>query len=225
MNIKHKWGFGHAPLKKETEYKNRKAIILLYKNLKDEDATIDLDAISLVKGLLNRCLRKDQWDWFTVYTLFGRPELNQLKKIVPLLTSYRTAIKNDELLKAEEIKKKLIEQDILDLFKVYLRKKEVKLTGYIYILSRREEPNILKIGMTTRDVGVRLKEINSATGVLVPYSIREIFKVNDPKKAERLIFDKLVSYRIRSDREFFYLEFKEARGIIQNCLIENNLEK
>ncbi|WP_413789078.1 GIY-YIG nuclease family protein [Bacillus kandeliae] len=45
------------------------------------------------------------------------------------------------------------------------------------MLSRREEPNVLKIGMTNRSIEKRIKEINSATGVLFPFSVKRVFKV------------------------------------------------
>ena len=33
-------------------------------------------SISEVKGLINRCLRKDQSDWLTAYEALGRPEVD-----------------------------------------------------------------------------------------------------------------------------------------------------
>jgi hypothetical protein len=35
----------------------------------------DKNAISELKGMFNRILREDQWDWFTVWKLFGLPNL------------------------------------------------------------------------------------------------------------------------------------------------------
>ena len=40
--------------------------------------------------------------------------------------------------------------------------------GWIYVLSTREIPDPLKIGMTTRTVLQRVREINDATGVAIP---------------------------------------------------------
>lgn len=224
INIEHKWGFGHAPLKSATAYKNRKAIVALLKHIRGELLEIDLEAISLVKGLINRCIRKDQWDWFTVYTLLGRPEITTLTSIAALISQYRTAIKMNEVNKMEKLKQNLMDKGLVVLLENYLGKNEVELEGYIYILSRREEPNILKIGMTTRDVELRLKEINSATGVLYPYSVRCVFKVGNPKEAERRVFEELSEFRIRKDREFFNMEFKQAQSIIGKCLEESNLK-
>jgi hypothetical protein len=45
-------------------------------------------------------------------------------------------------------------------------------SGFVYILSSREMPDILKIGVTERSVESRTREINSATGVLIPFGVR-----------------------------------------------------
>ena len=95
--------------------------------------------------------------------------------------------------------------------------------GYIYILSRREEKELLKIGMTNRNIIKRCQEINSATGVLYPLSPREAFRVTDASIAEKIIHKELDSFRVRADREFFILPYKQAYDIIARCLEENNL--
>ena len=63
-------------------------------NLPPEDA--DLDHLSELKGMFNRCLRRDQWDWFTVHTELGRPEQKPMQQIVGALVSLRRAIKDDD---------------------------------------------------------------------------------------------------------------------------------
>lgn len=39
---------------------------------------VDLERVSWAKGMLSRCLRKDQWDWYTVFELLGRPPERKL---------------------------------------------------------------------------------------------------------------------------------------------------
>ncbi len=98
--------------------------------------------------------------------------------------------------------------------------------GFVYILSTREEKKFLKIGMTTRPVTDRVKEINAATGVLFPYSVRAVFKVTDAAKAEKMIHEKFANYRVRGDREFFEISFQMAQRIIKDYLrYENLLQK
>jgi hypothetical protein len=44
----------------------------------------------------------------------------------------------------------------------------------IYIPSTREAPRIVKIGYTTRDPMTRVKEINGAAGVVIPFGVRAV---------------------------------------------------
>lgn len=94
---------------------------------------------------------------------------------------------------------------------------------YIYILSRREEKDLLKIGMTTRNVLKRCQEINSATGVVFPYSPRKVFRVKDSKEAERIVHGILEEYRVRADREFFKCDYSRACEMIERSLQEKDL--
>jgi hypothetical protein len=55
--------------------------------------------------------------------------------------------------------------------------------GWIYILSTREIPDLLKIGMTTRTVLERVREINNATGVAIPFGVRRCWRVTDPGRS------------------------------------------
>ena len=52
-----------------------------------------LNAISDVKGLFNRCIRQDQWDWFAVYRGLGRPARVDLSQISSLLTALRHSVR------------------------------------------------------------------------------------------------------------------------------------
>lgn len=223
-----KWGFGMAPLKRKTEYENRKAAVTMLNFLEKKPLEEkELDDISRFKGMVNRCVRQDQWDWFTVYTLFKEPDPILLKYFDRPITDVRKGFKESDQQKIELSRQKLVSLGAIDLCLFYLGKKEPDYAneeyGYLYILSRREEPEVLKIGMTTRDVEKRTKEINSSTGVLYPYSVRRIFRVNDAKLAEKEIFVLLDEYRIRKDREFFNMDFYIAQGFIKKYLIENQL--
>lgn len=219
-----KWGFGMAPLKPKTEYSYKKSVYSLYKILVDsfENGEMNIEDISVFKGLVNRCIKQDQWDWFTVFSRFGEPDPNQLESIPNLLVALRKSLLSSDKNESERIREKLINVGTLDLCETFLQSKaSLNIegnNGFIYILSKREEPEILKIGMTHRSVEQRVKEINSATGVLFPYSARGVFKVINPSEAEKAIFDELARYRIRKDREFFKIEYRHAMKIIKELL-------
>ena len=72
--------------------------------------------------------------------------------------------------------------------------------------------------MTTRNVQKRVNEINSATGVLYPYSARKVYKVKDCRQVEKDVHHLLDNYRIRADREFFKISFRNACEIIEGYL-------
>ena len=189
---------------------------------------IEPDQISELKGMFNRCLRKDQWDWFSVFARFGSPSWQSLRPLIPLLIDLRRSVTSGEIQRVGSISQRLLQLDLLRLLRTFQDASYSQSNntegGWIYILSTREQPNILKIGMTCRSVTQRVKEINSATGVLFPLSARAVFRVRYAAKAEREIFVLLNQYRIRSDREFFDVSFNLAADTIEIYLqgVEND---
>lgn len=218
-----KWGFGMAPFKPSTVYSNRKAIVAV-KNFVNGEGTTKLDTISedisKVKGLFNRVVKQDQWDWFTVNMYFDYPTHRDLVVIVSALVSLRKAILSNDNLLGEKSLKSLKDCNFITYCENYLSFNINAETPaeYLYILSRREEKDILKIGMTTRNVQKRVNEINSATGVVFPYSARKVYKVKNSALVERDVHSLLAPYRIRADREFFRIEYDKACSMIENYL-------
>jgi hypothetical protein len=96
--------------------------------------------------------------------------------------------------------------------------------GWIYILSTREIPDLLKIGMTTRTVLERVREINNATGVAIPFGVRRCWRVTDPRQSEKLLHQILDGARLRADREFFRVDFLEVERRIQEALNQSGVE-
>jgi len=72
-------------------------------------------------------------------------------------------------------------------------------------------------------VEARVREINAATGVLIPFGIWRCWRVLDPSKAERLVHSALNEFRVRGDREFFSIDVAEASSKILIVLQEHNL--
>ena len=222
-----KWGFGMAPFKTKTAQRNRDALIAV-KNFVNGEGTVNLntliDDISSVKGIFNRVIRQDQWDWFTVNMYLDYPSHCDLVNIVSSLTFLRKAIidKDDHL--GKRALSTLAESHFSQYCDNYLTFNINAETPaeYLYILSRREEKDILKIGMTTRNVQKRVNEINSATGVVFPYSARKVYKVKDSGLVERGVHLLLAAYRIRADREFFRIDYAKACAMIEEYLEQQN---
>lgn len=224
-----KYGFGMAPLKNNIEIKNRFCIKQV-QNLLNNCSTLSFaeiaESISTVKGLFNRIIKQNQWDWFTINMYFDYPTNKDIHIIISALTLLRQSIITDNFDTRQKSIIQLQNTNFMLYCENYLNYDESKDTSeeYIYILSRREEPDILKIGMTTRNIKKRVNEINSATGILYPYSARKVYKVKNCHQVEKDIHDILQNYRIRADREFFKISFQEACHVIETYLSSSERE-
>lgn len=233
--IRQKWGFGMAPLLTRTEARYRSAVAQMRTLLEYQGPsamTIHPEVISEVKGMINRCIRQDQWDWFTVYCRFGCPAPNSLRTVSSLLPGLRKAVQSADLDAVCEYQKQLQRTPLLTCCLRFLGEQHaepavfsnpVPGAGYLYILSSRELPHLLKIGFTRRSVEERVKEINSATGVVFLFSARRVFRVKDAVRAEREIFSLLSDCRIRGDREFFAIDFGRAVSVVNQYLDSESL--
>jgi len=229
--VSQKWGFGMAPISKgmKARYDIAVEINLQYLEGKLRIQQLSLEHISELKGMFNRCVLQDQWDWFSVYTEMGRPPFKNMRKIVFSLKELRTALKESKFDASDIEREKLVESNILHYLHTYQKDSDSKCLGlnegWIYILSIKEYPQLLKIGMTTRPVETRIKEINSATGLAFPYSTKKVIRVSNPQEVEKKIHVVLNEYRVRSDREFFKIEFDAAIHIIDSLIKEFNFRE
>lgn len=176
-----------------------------------------LQSLSTVKGLFNRIAREDQWDWFTVSGQLGHPSQRLSNLIAIQIGLFRSAIKVQDRLgfaQAGIHLRRMPTRKCLSAFLGEVNVCDEPGAGWIYVLSTREFPDLLKIGMTTRDVAQRAIEINKATGVAVPFGVRRCWRVSDPSKAERAVHQCLQRFRLRKDREFFRVPFRDAAKLI-----------
>lgn len=229
--VTEKWGFGMAPQRPAAQAKRLdacEAVLHLIETAQgDSSENRILEQLSEVKGLFNRIVRQDQWDWFTVSSQMGHPSFSLARRIANLLSDLRFAIRDhedDRRHAAVAGLRQLPTRLCLLVFLGVMRIKDEPGAGWIYVLSTRELRDLLKIGMTTRTVGERAKEINQATGVAIPFGVRRCWRVTDPVFAEDLIHTKLFPYRVRRDREFFRVGFETASLLIQEVIAENNLQ-
>ena len=89
---------------------------------------------------------------------------------------------------------------------------------YIYVLVNPSIPGICKIGFTTSTVYDRVKQINSATGVITPWYAVFTYKCPDGRMLEQDIHDYLeeIGVRVNPNREGFVIDTDTARNIIEN---------
>jgi hypothetical protein len=87
-------------------------------------------------------------------------------------------------------------------------------TEYVYVLVNKSIPDMVKIGMTVREVDQRAKEISGATGVPTPWVPVYSFKCFNSYKLEQEIHEHLDAVRVANNREMFYLHSKDAINIV-----------
>jgi hypothetical protein len=229
MRVDQKWGFGMAPPFRQTQSDRENAAEIVRQKLLDSPNMAAVAAIqesvSLFKGLITRSWKQDQWDWFTVWSQLGRPGRPRLKRCTDALYSWRrSAIEENEetfLLATQTLPAANLQKYI----SIFLKETPPPLIeGQVYILSTRENRDVLKIGYTTRSVEERVKEINSSTGVLIPYGVRSVWNVKQAAETEKRIHDLFNSYRVRADREFFQIDYFEAFDKINFLLREMRIE-
>ena len=224
-----KWGFGMAPISPRMRQRYSDAVQavgdFIAGRLSMEE--VSPESLSELKGMFNRCVKQDQWDWFTVYSEFGRPPVPRMRNIAGELACLRRGCLDADRESVANSVERLHRLGLRELLGTYQRKPKERpisgSSGWLYILSTRDQPDILKIGMTQRPVEERVKEINSATGVPIPYSARSVFRVSNAREAERRVFERLDSFRIRKDREFFNMPYQDAMNSIRECLGEFEL--
>ena len=245
-HIEQKWGFGMAPIKPEVQKHRHKCVqeLLNIINNKKIDSNYEgnsgTEFLSEVKGLFNRIKRQDQWDWFTVYRQFGSPGTTRSEKIannISLLRQFATGKRERRIgspdgmitvpIVITEVFDSLENLKIKTHLEIFLgtRKNNLSESQTVYILSTREQPKYLKIGFTTRSVEERVNEINSSTGVIVPFGVRAIFNVENAHDLETKIHRGLSEFRIRKDREFFNMEFQVAKNFIIHLLKNQNINQ
>lgn len=215
--IHQKWGFGMAPIKPAVQQSRLEAAQTVRTVLEGAGYTTmkQLEHISIAKGLFTRSFKRDQWDWFTVWSQLGFPSSRMARQAAGALSHLRVGLRDGHLA-AQEIIAPTTRSDILAALGQFVADTDARPPGhgFIYILSTREVPDVLKIGYTDRDVATRVREINSATGVLIPYGARAAWLVPQARCVESDLHDRLADFRVRKDREFFRIPFADAAKIV-----------
>jgi hypothetical protein len=229
--VRHKWGFGMSKPKPQTEVERHSAAMVVLKTLAARELpqsdTETLNAFSIVKGMFTRIVKEDQWDWFTVLGQLGYPSRSITRTISNELAQMRTAIRDGDRNGFQTAQLNLIRlptRQCLRLFLGELVHMDEPGAGWLYILSNREMPNLLKVGMTTRTVEERVDEINRATGVPIPFGVWRCWRVSKPAEVERLSHASLAEFRLRGDREFFRVDVTEATRRLRAVIVAGNYE-
>ena len=104
--VSEKWGFGMAPPKPITHRTRLEAAectlgVLASRSTMPNADPLVMESLSVVKGLFNRIVRQDQWDWFAVASQLGFPSRRISQVIAQELSQICTAIKSGDTLQYE----------------------------------------------------------------------------------------------------------------------------
>lgn len=94
----------------------------------------------------------------------------------------------------------------------------VQKVEWVYVLVNSGVPGICKIGMTTTSVDQRVKEINSATGVITPWFPVYRYKCLNSRMLEQEVHKRLsdLGFRVNPKREGFEIRSDQATSIIED---------
>lgn len=87
--------------------------------------------------------------------------------------------------------------------------------GIVYVLTNSAMPDMVKIGMTTREnVDARMKELFT-TSVPVAFECEYACRVDDCAKVEKALHIAFAPYRVHPQREFFKIAPEQAIAILK----------
>ena len=92
-------------------------------------------------------------------------------------------------------------------------------SGYIYILSNKSMPGVLKIGRSKLGGKQRASQLFT-TGVPHPFKLEFEMFSRDYKAAEIIAHEKLDCYRSLSNREFFRVDLYDAVAAVSSAVLE-----
>ena len=87
--------------------------------------------------------------------------------------------------------------------------------SWVYVLSNPATPGILKIGYTNNTPEERAIQLSNATGVPLPYEVQYAYSCWNGLEMEKDVHERLHEYRLSNQREFFQVDFEEAREVIE----------
>ena len=86
--------------------------------------------------------------------------------------------------------------------------------SWIYILTNKSIPSMVKIGFTQIEPHIRAKQISRSTGVPTGFDVAFAFRCFNAKSLEFEIHKYLHPYRVSNDREFFQIGIEESKKVI-----------
>ena len=89
-----------------------------------------------------------------------------------------------------------------------------KKSEWVYILTNKSMPGLVKIGMTKRDPYIRANELASQTGIPTKFEVDYAVRVWNSFTIEQNVHRRLDRFRVNQNREFFEIDVKTARKVL-----------
>ena len=86
---------------------------------------------------------------------------------------------------------------------------------WVYVLENETTPGLYKVGYTKLTPDERAKQVSSATGVPLPYTVAWAFRCFNGEILEGEVHHALKKYRVNNQREFFQLDLNEIKKTIE----------
>lgn len=86
--------------------------------------------------------------------------------------------------------------------------------SWVYVLTNRTMPNLVKIGYTDKTPDKRAEQVSRGTGVPVKFNVEYAFKCFNAHALEIELHKYLKDYRVNNDREFFQMSVVQAKEAI-----------
>lgn len=86
---------------------------------------------------------------------------------------------------------------------------------WVYVLENETTPGLYKVGYTKLTPDERAKQVSSATGVPLPYTVAWAFRCFNGELLESEVHHALKKYRVNNQREFFQLDLNEIKKTIE----------
>jgi hypothetical protein len=95
--------------------------------------------------------------------------------------------------------------------------------GFVYIMTSKAMPGLVKVGMTTRGPWERAAELSAPSGVPSRFVVERAFPVVHAFRAEQHCHEALGRYRGSQDREFFNCNVMTAVALVEVTLEQEEL--
>jgi hypothetical protein len=98
--------------------------------------------------------------------------------------------------------------------------------GWVYIITTKSMPDLVKVGFSTKDPEMRAAELNN-TGNPYPYKVEYEVLVNEPRNVEQIAHRLLKNKGLHENKEWFNCSIEiaitEIRNASKNTIILENI--